>query len=191
MNTLLVVEMGVEGGGATIYGRQEDGIWSFWQEGSSMGLDEYDDEEWRSWESKPVADLSLALPDEWPLFCPIKIAPEFLEWFRENYEIVCSRLRKDLNTVASSGPGSAATTRCDGVRSNDGVGGSQKKSGSSSVMQAPPSRPHAIRTGPAGGPPRESPAGLPCHDAADRRGRPGRAPARYGPPPMTRQAAIP
>ena len=59
-------------------------------------MDENDDEEWRSWESKPVDDLSLALPDEWPLFFPIKIAPEFLDWFRENYEIACSRQRKDL-----------------------------------------------------------------------------------------------
>jgi len=51
-----------------------------------------------------------------------------------------------------------------------------------------PSRPHAIRTGPAGGPPRESPTGLPCHDVADRRGRPGRTSAIYGPPPMTLSA---
>ena len=29
MDKLLVVEMGVEGGGATIYGRQDDGNWSF------------------------------------------------------------------------------------------------------------------------------------------------------------------
>jgi hypothetical protein len=77
----LEAEMGIEGGGATIYGRQQDGIWSFWQEASSIALDENDDEYCRSWEWRAVQDLSLALPDKWPKFFPIKIAPEFLDWF--------------------------------------------------------------------------------------------------------------
>jgi hypothetical protein len=96
MEKLLVVQLGVEGGGATIYGSRKDGIWSFWRQSSSIALDEYDDESWRSWESEPVQDLSLALPNHWPMSSPINIAPEFLDWFRENYEIACSRLPKYL-----------------------------------------------------------------------------------------------
>jgi hypothetical protein len=84
MDKVLIADMGVEGGGARIYGRQRDGIWSFWLEGTSIDLDENDDEIWRSWESQPVQDLSLALPNERPLFYPSRLNPEFLDWFRKN-----------------------------------------------------------------------------------------------------------
>ena len=47
MDKVAIVEMGVEGGGITIYGSQSDGVWSFWTEGSSMDLDDNDEEVWR------------------------------------------------------------------------------------------------------------------------------------------------
>jgi hypothetical protein len=43
MDKRLIVKMGIEGGGVTIYGSQSNDVWSFWTEGSSMYLDDNDD----------------------------------------------------------------------------------------------------------------------------------------------------
>ena len=102
MDKILVADIGLEGGGTTIYGRQQDGIWSFWQEGSSMGLDDDDNEFCSSWKSQPVQDLSLALPHDWPMFYPSKINTEFLDWFRNNYDAACSQLTEDLRHPSGS-----------------------------------------------------------------------------------------
>ena len=48
MDKVLIADIGVEGGGTMIYGRQLQGVWSFWTEGTSMDLDENDDEVLRS-----------------------------------------------------------------------------------------------------------------------------------------------
>src|SRR5580704_5181127 len=45
-------------------------------------------------------------------------------------------VRSERLAIASSGPGTTAITRCDGVRSKGGAGGA-KKSRSGSVMRAP------------------------------------------------------
>jgi hypothetical protein len=93
-----IAEIGIEGGGRTVYGRQSHGIWSFWAEGTSMDLDENDDEVWRAWTSEPVPDLALVLPRDWSLFHPGTIHPDFLGWFRRNYDaarqIVPEHLRR-------------------------------------------------------------------------------------------------
>jgi hypothetical protein len=44
MEKVLIVSIGDEGGGADICGRQVDDVWSFSSEGSSVDLDENDDE---------------------------------------------------------------------------------------------------------------------------------------------------
>src|SRR5258707_451573 len=93
---LLVARMGVEGGGSAIYGRGAGGNWSFWEEGTSMDIDENHDEVWRSWSKDPVSDLNLVLPREWPLFYPVTIHPAFLGWFRQAYEKARSSLSPDL-----------------------------------------------------------------------------------------------
>jgi len=82
----VIVEMGVEGGGVTIYGRQVEGVWSFWREGISLCLDENEDEDWRSWTSDPVSDLSLALSDKWYMMSPIEVHPDFVAQLRSEYE---------------------------------------------------------------------------------------------------------
>jgi hypothetical protein len=86
MDKVLIAAMGIEGGGVTIYGRHSEGAWMFWDEGTSIGLDENDDEIWRSWSSKPVSTLDLVLPKGWPMFYPSEVHPDFLDWFREAYE---------------------------------------------------------------------------------------------------------
>jgi hypothetical protein len=86
MDKTVIARIGVEGGGVTIYGSHLKGVWTFWTEGTSMDLDENDDEVWRSWSSEPVTNLELALPNDWPLFHPVEIHPDFVEWFRVNYE---------------------------------------------------------------------------------------------------------
>ena len=73
MDKVLVAKLGVEGGGCSIYGREAVGSWSFWQEGSSLDLDENDEEVVRSWTTEPVPDLGLAMPKEWPLYHLLKV----------------------------------------------------------------------------------------------------------------------
>jgi hypothetical protein len=88
MNKILIVEIGMEGGGVTVYGSQSEGVWSFWTEGTSIDFDENDHEVWRSWSSEPVSSLDLVLPKDWPIFYPVKIHPEMVDWFRANYDKV-------------------------------------------------------------------------------------------------------
>lgn len=95
MDKVIIADIGVEGGGITIYGSRSDGVWSFWTEGSSMYLDDNDDEAWRSWTSEPVSSLDLVVPKDWPIFYPSKIHPDFVEWFRASYDKVCESLPDD------------------------------------------------------------------------------------------------
>ncbi len=89
MESIVVVELGVEGGGATVSGSKLGETWSFWQEGTSIWLDEDDGESWQPWTSDPVPDLLQALPEKWWLMYPISIHSDFLSWFREQYDIQC------------------------------------------------------------------------------------------------------
>src|SRR5688572_11900928 len=79
----LVLKLGVEGGGATIYRRPVgSGGWQFHVEGTSMFLDENDDEDWRSWTREPVPTIrdalrSIAEGGSWVFFHPISVHPEY------------------------------------------------------------------------------------------------------------------
>jgi hypothetical protein len=95
VDKVVVADIGVEGGGATIYGTQRDGIWSSWQEGTSMDLDENDDEIWRTWSSEPVSSLELVLPNDWHRFYPVEIHADFLEWFRGAYNKARASMPRD------------------------------------------------------------------------------------------------
>jgi len=95
MDKVLIAQMGIEGGGVTIFGSQSEGVWTFWTEGTSMDLDENDDEVWRSWWSEPVSSLDLVVPHDWPIFYPSKFHPDFVEWFRANYDKVRASLLED------------------------------------------------------------------------------------------------
>ena len=99
MEKVRVAELGMEGGGCSIYGRQAEGSWSFWREGSSLDLDEDDEEVVRSWTSEPVPDLGLAVPKEWPLYHVLNIHPEFVAWFRDNYEAAKDSLGPSLGEM--------------------------------------------------------------------------------------------
>ena len=78
-----VLELSVDGGGATIFRTRSDaGEWSFHVEGSSLYLDENDDEVWRSWSTEPVHSLEVALlevmgGDAWVFAYPFAIHPEY------------------------------------------------------------------------------------------------------------------
>jgi hypothetical protein len=67
MNKVVVAEIGMEGGGLTIFGCQSAGHWRFSTQGTTIDLDEHDDEIWRSWSSESVESLELVLPQEWPV----------------------------------------------------------------------------------------------------------------------------
>jgi hypothetical protein len=79
----LVLDLGVEGGGATIFRTPfASGGWQFHVEGSSMYLDENDDEDWRGWSSKPVLSIedavrSISNDGGWLFFYPISIHPDY------------------------------------------------------------------------------------------------------------------
>jgi hypothetical protein len=96
MDKVLVAELGVEGGGCSVYGREAEGSWSFWREGSSLDFDEDDEEVVRSWATEPVPDLWLAVPKEWPLYYVLKVHPDFRAWFREKYESARASLDPSL-----------------------------------------------------------------------------------------------
>jgi hypothetical protein len=83
---VIIAKMGVEGGGVTIFGHRVGSLWSFWQEGTSMYMDENGDEVWPSWASVPVSELALALPDEWYMMYPTEVNQEFVVPLRIEYE---------------------------------------------------------------------------------------------------------
>ncbi len=95
MDKVVVADIGMEGGGITIFGIRSDGAWSFWTEGTSIDLDENDREVWRSWSSERVSSLDLVLPKDWPVFYPIKIHPDVEGWFRTNYEAARASLPEE------------------------------------------------------------------------------------------------
>lgn len=78
-----VLELGVEGGGATIFRTRSDtGDWCFHVEGSSMYPDDNDEEVWRSWSTEPVRRIEAAMREvtgngTWVFFHPIAIHPEY------------------------------------------------------------------------------------------------------------------
>ncbi len=93
---VVVAELGVEGGGVTILGTRVSGAWRFWQEGSSLGLDEDDVDYWRSWASEQAKELADVVPSEWPLMFPIVVHPDFVEWFRGHYQAARAGLQDGL-----------------------------------------------------------------------------------------------
>ena len=79
----VVLELGVEGGGATVLRTPlASGGWQFQVKGSSMDLDENDEEQWRSWRSGPVLSVGEALREvagdgSWVFFHPLTVHPDY------------------------------------------------------------------------------------------------------------------
>ena len=95
----IIVELGYEGGGMTVYGRSAEGVWVFWSEGSSIDLDENDDEVWREWKTEESADLDTVLSDEWIMGHPIKIHPRFRDYLKAAYKKQLEVLRPELKEI--------------------------------------------------------------------------------------------
>jgi len=97
----LVLKIGVEGGGADLFRTPLDsGGWQFHVEGSSMYLDEQDNEEWRSWRSQPFLSIeealrSVATDGSWVSFCPMEVHPEYRTTVWELAQDVASKLPKE------------------------------------------------------------------------------------------------
>ena len=79
----IVLKIGVEGGGATIYRTPNgSGGWQFRVGGTSIDLVENDDEVWRAWASEPAQTIDEALRSvagdgSWIFFYPISVHPEY------------------------------------------------------------------------------------------------------------------
>ena len=85
MDTPLIAEIGMEGGGVTIFGKMSEGAWLIWTEGNSIDLDETDDDIGRSWSLGPVNTLTSCCLVTGS-FCPVQIHPDFLERFLAAFE---------------------------------------------------------------------------------------------------------
>ncbi|HEY1186231.1 MAG TPA: hypothetical protein VGE74_01180 [Gemmata sp.] len=83
MEKVVILDVGLEGGGATVYGRRDASGWVFWQDGSAMGDDP---DEWRGWTTDPVRDLFAALPEQWFLMFPLDVHPDFKAPVRAEFE---------------------------------------------------------------------------------------------------------
>jgi hypothetical protein len=77
MEPINIAQFGAEGGGCTVYGSQHDDVWSFWYAGSSMHLDEHDEDVWLPWSSEPVPNLLDALPQSWWRMLLLFVHPDF------------------------------------------------------------------------------------------------------------------
>lgn len=93
MDKVTVAELVVEGGGITIFGQEIEGRWLFWEEGSSFGLDENDEEEYRHWESERKESFEELIPKDWPGFRPVLIHPDFVSWFAERFDQAVNQMR--------------------------------------------------------------------------------------------------
>lgn len=83
MDKELVLDVGTEGGGASVFRTPlGTGDWQFHVEGTSMGMDENDDEVWRSWQSEPFhtleqATCSISANGGWLFFYPTSIHADY------------------------------------------------------------------------------------------------------------------
>ena len=78
-----VLAVGTEGGGASVFRTPlGTGVWQFHIEGTSIGMDDNDNEEWRSWQSKPFQTIeeavrSISANGDWLFFYPTSIHPDY------------------------------------------------------------------------------------------------------------------
>jgi len=98
----LVLKLGVEGGGAAIYRTSlpPSGTWQFHVEGSSMYLDENDDEDWRHWTNEPVQTIqealrSVAKDGSWVFYYPVSVHPEYRTLVWEQVQEIVRKLPKE------------------------------------------------------------------------------------------------
>jgi hypothetical protein len=101
----LVMELGSEGGGARIFRTEvaSDG-WQFHAEGSSMFLDDKDDENWRLWSCDPVPTIqdalrSIAEDGSWVFLYPISVHPEYRKVVWELAQEIASKLSAESSKM--------------------------------------------------------------------------------------------
>jgi hypothetical protein len=98
----MILELGIEGGGASLYRTPlASGGWLFQVEGTSMFLDDNDDEDWRAWTKEPVQTLEEALRSitgdgSWVLFFPTSVHPEYRTSVFEHAQEAASKLPDTL-----------------------------------------------------------------------------------------------
>ena len=74
----VVLDLGVEGGGLTIYrARSEAGTWVYYKRTSSIWFDDDDNEAWQYRASEPAPSFEELLGTEWAWFTPISVHPEY------------------------------------------------------------------------------------------------------------------
>jgi hypothetical protein len=85
----LVIRLGIEGGGNDIFRTpRPSGGWQFHVEGSSMDMDENDDEVWRYYASEPFSTIEEALRSisengAWVCYYPCEIHADYRKFFWE------------------------------------------------------------------------------------------------------------
>jgi hypothetical protein len=91
--TEVILDLGTEGGGSTIFGRQiAPDQWRFYVKSNSMDLDDQDNDTWQQHQSVEVGTLETAinlLGENWILLYPLKVHPAFA---RQIWEAVQQRI---------------------------------------------------------------------------------------------------
>lgn len=90
MNKVEIIELMAEGGSITVFGKCEEGIWTFWNETDELIFDENDDECQIKNVSNHSETLSRALPSEFYMYTPNNVHPEF-------FENIKSEIKQKLN----------------------------------------------------------------------------------------------
>lgn len=110
-----VLEIACEGGGAELFRfKADDGKWRFFTSGSSISLDENDDEEWISWENEPVESIAEAIESfklgyQIFIFHPLFISAEHRAEVKKYLEDLYESLTEDEKERLKSFEHSAAT----------------------------------------------------------------------------------
>lgn len=97
----IVLKLGVEGGGATIFRTPNAaGGWQFHVEDGSIYLDGNDDEDWRYWTTEPVQTIEEALGSitgdgSWIYFGSISVHPEYRKVICEQVREIASKVQEE------------------------------------------------------------------------------------------------
>lgn len=92
-----VVSIVCEGGGLDVYRVMAFGEWRYFEEGSSISIDDHDSEFWKEWRSDLFSSLSellnnSSIRDSFTIFTVIDLSPEhrdeLLHWAQESWKFL-------------------------------------------------------------------------------------------------------
>lgn len=113
----LILKLGVEGGGATIFRTPlGSGSWHFHVESGSISAEDIDD--WHYWRREPVGTIEEALESigkdgDWIYWSPITIHPEYRTLLRKLVRDAARQLSEERKESWECFPGDKWKRKCD------------------------------------------------------------------------------